>query len=111
MARLPHGDAALIDFRKLTDYVLNPQHRLGAHKARVFRAALGLTADNAGELDVALRRAAAQGEAILDREDAYGAHYHIDFSMAYDGRESVVRSLWIIRPDEDAPRLVSAFVT
>lgn len=42
MAAIPNADAAVIDRRKIANYVLDPDHRLGRHKARVFAAALGL---------------------------------------------------------------------
>jgi hypothetical protein len=35
--RLPHGDEAILDIRKIQDYCLNPSHPRGRHKARVFR--------------------------------------------------------------------------
>ncbi len=35
--RLPHGDQAILDMRKIEDYCLNPSHPRGRHKARVFR--------------------------------------------------------------------------
>ncbi|MGA2291554.1 DUF6883 domain-containing protein, partial [Bradyrhizobium sp.] len=40
--RLPHGDQAILDMRKIEDYCLNPSHPRGRHKARVFREALDL---------------------------------------------------------------------
>jgi hypothetical protein len=41
---------AEIDIRKLRDYCLNPLHDEGKHKARVFAAALGMTATDAESL-------------------------------------------------------------
>ena len=42
-ARLPRGDEAEIDPRKLRDYPLNADHEPdGKHKARIFKATLGL---------------------------------------------------------------------
>jgi hypothetical protein len=43
--RLPNGNRADLG-TKLEDYVLNPRHREGRHKARVFESALGLTLAN-----------------------------------------------------------------
>jgi hypothetical protein len=40
--RLPHGDEAILDIRKIKDYCLSPSHPRGRHKARVFREALDL---------------------------------------------------------------------
>jgi hypothetical protein len=40
--KLPHGPAAIVEIAKLRDYSLNPAHKEGKHKARVFAAALGI---------------------------------------------------------------------
>jgi hypothetical protein len=42
MSRLPNGNLAIVDIRKLKDYCLNPHHWRGRHKARVFWTALGI---------------------------------------------------------------------
>lgn len=47
---LPNFDKAEINPKKLTDYALNPDHPVGANKARVFKSALGYDKNNAGEL-------------------------------------------------------------
>ncbi len=60
--KMPGGDAAIVDRRKLTGYCLNLEHPRGKHKARVF-ATLGFTAENADELQAALLRAAANNDA------------------------------------------------
>lgn len=110
MARIPNGHLALVDILKLTGYVLNPSHRTGRHKARVFAAALGLTAEHAPDLADALRNAAAAEEADFERLDEYGAHYAIEFDILFKERSRRVRSLWTIRSGEDFPRFVSVFV-
>lgn len=56
--RLPNGDQAIVEIVKLQEYCLRPTHPRGRHKARVFAAVLGLTADNAELLRDALLRAA-----------------------------------------------------
>ena len=48
--KLPNSDRAVVEIAKLRDYCLNPEHPHGKHKARVFAAALGLTADQAETL-------------------------------------------------------------
>ena len=45
--RLPNADQAIVEIAKLRDYSLNTQHPEGKHKARVFQAALGFTAEDA----------------------------------------------------------------
>jgi hypothetical protein len=44
---LPNGDRAEVALSRLADYLLNPAHPTGKHKARVFAAALGLDRSSA----------------------------------------------------------------
>ena len=62
--RLPHGEDAIVDIRKLTDYCLNPQHPRERNKARVF-ASVGIRESDCEELRTALIAAARHGEARL----------------------------------------------
>jgi hypothetical protein len=41
--RLPNGDEAIVDVRKVEDYCLSPSYPRGRHKARVFRETLGFS--------------------------------------------------------------------
>ena|SRR6266508_5880263 len=66
--KMPGGDAAIVDRRKLTGYCLNPEHPRGKHKARVF-ATLGFTAENADELRAVLLKAAASNDAQAAASD------------------------------------------
>jgi len=61
--KLPNAERAVVDMEKLRDYCLNPEHRRGCHKARVFKASLGITRKRAGDLRKALRAAALDHEA------------------------------------------------
>lgn len=107
--KLPGGDAAIVDLRKLTDYCLNPEHPRGKHKARVF-ATLGFTAENAGLLRDALLEAAASGDAYPTTSDQYGDRYVIEFRARGPRASGVIRSAWIVRRAETTPRLTSCFV-
>jgi hypothetical protein len=108
--KLPHGDAAIIDQRKITDYCLSPDHDDGKHKARLFQDILGLTRDHATLLLDALREAAVSGEAVPGRLDRYGQRYVIDFEFVGPTDRATLRSAWIIRPGETAPRLVTCYI-
>lgn len=61
--KLPKGDQATVDRRKVEDYCLSPTHRQGRHKARVFADALGLGPEDSALLVRALRSAAVDGDA------------------------------------------------
>ena len=107
--KMPGGDAAIVDGRKLTGYCLNPEHPRGKHKARVF-ATLGFTAENADELRAALLKAAANNDAQAAASDQFGDRYVLEFEIEGPQAKGIVRSTWIVRRGERAPRLTSCFV-
>lgn len=101
--------SAIIDGRKLTEYCLNTQHPRGRNKARVF-ASVGILAADAEDLRAAIAAAAVDGEAQSGRECAYGRRYILDFELVRADKTIRVRSTWIVRKDEDLPRLTSCYV-
>lgn len=107
---LPNGGRAVVAIRKLRDYCLNPDNPRGSGKARVFAAALGLTAADAPELRKKLLEVARTGEAHPGELDIYGQRFTIDFEMETEVGKAVVRSGWIILHDETTPRLTTCFV-
>lgn len=109
--RLPNGDQAIVEMAKLTDYCLSFEHPRGRHKARRFLSALGLTREHAGELRDALLVAAADSDTVVAGEsDRFGRRYVIDFEYVGPGGSAWVRSGWIVRADEIAPRLTTCYV-
>jgi hypothetical protein len=108
--RLPHGDRAILDIRKLEDYCLNPSHPRGRHKYRVFREVLDIQRSDALWLRDALLEAAGSGEASPIVADAWGTHWRMDVTIRRQKVNAVIRSLWIVRTGESAPRFVSCWV-
>jgi hypothetical protein len=108
--KMPNPDQAIVDIRKLRDYCLSPEHPRGRHKARVFAATLGLTANDADELRRALLAAAYSDTAVLAEGDHYGQRYLLDFAMITGRGRAEVRSCWIVRRGENFPRLTSCYV-
>ncbi len=112
--KLPNADRAVIDIEKLRDYSLNPNHPEGKHKARVFLAALGFTADDAERLRKILLEAITTIEATAQQPTPYGQRFVVDFQVTEFDKFVVsfatIRSAWIIRNDEDFPRLTSCFI-
>ena len=95
---------------KLLDYSLCPSHPVGAHKARLFREALGIKAQDAGSIAELLRWVAAHATASSEHEDSHGKRFSVDFVLETWPGSAVVRSAWIIRSEEDLPRLTTVFV-
>lgn len=108
--KLPRGKDAIVEIEKIRDYCLSEEHLRGRHKERVFAATLGLTARESEKLRSALLQVAIANDAIPGITDEYGARYIIDFDMEHDGKRATVRSCWIVRTDETAPRFVTCFV-
>lgn len=108
--KIPNAERAIVDVEKLRDYCLNETHPRGKHKARVFAAKLGLTIEHVNQLREKLFFIVINQDAVLDEGDEYGQRYIIDFSMNHENKEAVVRSSWIIRSNEDYPRLTSCYV-
>lgn len=108
--KLPNSEQAVIPAAKLEGYSLNPEHPEGRHKAVVFQAALGIGPQQAPQLRAALKQALAEHEAIPTAQTPYGQKYRIDFTMDHQGHTCIVRSIWIVRNDENFPRLVTCYI-
>lgn len=83
--KLPNGENAIVDIRKLQEYCLDPEHFRGRNKARVF-ASIGIRQANAEELRKALLAAAGNAEAQLGVANPYGQRYFGDFDLVSQGR-------------------------
>ncbi len=110
MDLLPNHGAAEIDIAKLRDYCLNPAHPRGRHKARLFEAALGITAREADWLRQALFTGLVGAEADRQATDQFGERWKVDILVARQTRHVVVRTIWMIRTGEVVPRLVTSWV-
>src|SRR4051812_7751994 len=88
--RLPNGDRAVVEPRKLTDYCLSPTHPIGKHKARLFADATGIVLKDWELLNAALLRAAEVGEALPTDRTPFGQKYEITFNLTGPGGRSAV---------------------
>ena len=107
--KLPNGDHAIVEIRKLLEYCLNSQHPRGRNKARVF-ASVGIRETDAEELRSALLAAAEAADAESGVANVYGQRYIVDFDLVRQGRVVRIRSTWIVRIGEGLPRLTSCYV-
>jgi hypothetical protein len=108
--KLPNAEAAFVDINKLINYSLNAQHHRGRHKAKLFSSILGLMAADAEELQVILLSAAQHYEATPQPPTEYGERYIIDFPLTRNQNAATIRSSWIIRLNENFPRLTSCYI-
>ena len=81
----------------------------GKHKARLFAAALGLSADDAPTLRNALLEIVKSQDAQLGLRDDFGQRYTVDFLFELRARQAMIRSGWIIEYDSDRPRLTTCY--
>jgi hypothetical protein len=110
MARVPYADRAILDLRKLADYCLDSAHPRGRHKARVFRETLGLSQSDAPWLREAVLAGLRQHEGVELAKDAFGSRWRVDIPMTRHGKSVMVRTVWIVRSGEQAPRFVTCWV-
>lgn len=106
---IPNAEHAIVDIRKLRDYTLNPQHRVGRHKARLFNALLGITQGDADALYDILLEVVRTNEAELGEHDAHGQRYRLDFILNWHRQHAQIRSVWNIRDNESHPRLITCY--
>jgi hypothetical protein len=109
MAVLPSVERAVIDERKLTDYLLNPEHPQGGAGKAGFLFRFKFDRARPDELRSALLLHAHQNDISRSRAMPFGNIFEIDGPLACpDGRTPMVLVVWIIRTREDFPRLVTA---
>ncbi len=104
------AERAVVDVNKLRNYCLNPAHPRGRHKARVFASALRVVQSDAEWLKATLLDACLRGEAEEAEADEFGTRYILDFECVKGERAAAVRSVWIMRRDEDFPWLITCYV-
>jgi hypothetical protein len=108
--KLPNPESTIIDDHKLTNYSLNLNHSDGRHKARVFKSALNLDIDDFQFLKNALLEAVKTYDAIPSKINQYGQKYVIYFPLTHQNKKAIIHSVWIIKNDENFPRLVTCYV-
>jgi hypothetical protein len=107
--RLPHAERAIIEERKLRDYLLSPTHPVGRFKAAFF-ARMGYAQERWEELERDLREQHLIREAEEIGETRYGRKYRIRAPLeGPSGRKVELVSIWIIRKGETVPHFVTAY--
>ena len=107
---LPNNQNAYIDTNKIVSYCLNPDHIVGRHKAYVFESILGLTRENYYILEDAIYNAVSKYDAIFPEKTQFGKHYIVDFPIEYNHKKAIIRTGWIIKNNEDFPRLTTCYI-
>jgi len=105
---LPNREKANIDIGKLTDYVLNPNHPEGRHKARVFLSALGLKAEDGEWLADTILTHLGKSEAVMQSSTSWGEIFRVDMEIVRGKRCAKVRTGWLCMPG--GARFTTCFV-
>ncbi|HEY8324673.1 MAG: DUF6883 domain-containing protein [Ktedonobacterales bacterium] len=105
--RLPNLQNARVEEQKVTAYLLSDERSEG--KAAFF-VSFGFSLERWELLHDALLAHAALHEVVRGVDSPHGAKYIIEGSLTTpDGRNPLVRSVWIIETGSHAPRLVTAY--
>ncbi len=98
---------------KVRDYLLDPEHPSGRHKAILWQRVFGLTRADSEHLRTELRRMSIEGW-VADVRDATDGPPAATWTTLCDytgpnGHAGPVRAQWDIRQPGTAPRLASAW--
>ena len=106
---LPFLDRAEVSSAKIRDYLLNPEHPVGAAKARFF-ASLGFHRARWPELRAALLIHAAAGEVHALPPDEFGQRYIVRGTIkGPTGTTASLLAVWILTDLAARPRLITAY--
>lgn len=109
MDRLPNAHLAVIDERKVTDYLLSDAHPAGRAKAVFFRR-YGFSAASWRVLRDALLDHGRTAGIVSTIETDYGIKYTVEGPLtAPDGRIPRLRAVWFVTTGDAVPRLVTAY--
>ena len=107
--KLPNASLALVEREKITEYLLNTEHRYGASKARFF-SRFGFSLATWETLAQALSEHGRQHEVSKITETIFGPRYEVEGELKTpDGRKPRVRSVWQFDHGKVAPRLITVY--
>jgi hypothetical protein len=103
--RLPNAEHAIVELRRVRDYLLNPNHQTGGPKARFF-IAHGFSHDGPEAFCSALLMHGRANDVLRRVDTPWGSRYTIVcHCRTPDGRDPCIRSVW--QMDGDLPRLLT----
>ena len=107
--KVPNHDRAVIDERKVRDYLLSPVHPIGRHKARFFYR-LGYRREAWKRLAGDLEGILMDGSIVNVEKTIYGDKYIVKGLLKGPSGETVgVTTVWVVKKSEDSPRLITAY--
>jgi hypothetical protein len=108
--KLPHLENAYVPEAKIVKYLLNQEHRQGGKEKSVFFMRFGFTIDAWEDLAQALLAHAAAHEIASTFEKPGVTNFAIEGALdTPDNRQPLVRTIWALEEDSEAPRFVTAY--
>jgi hypothetical protein len=109
MTELPEAASAIVDERKIREYLLADDHPAGRAKAAFFRQ-FGFRTSSWRNLRTALLAHAREARVVSAVTTEFGKKYVLDGPIGSpDGRTPRLRTIWFVATDETRPRLVTAY--
>ena len=106
---LPNADHAVVDMRKIIDYLLNPTHQEGGPKEAFF-VRFGFRRELPQVLQRVLLEHGRKYQVTQVVDDPHGIKYSVEGEIECpDGRTPRIRTIWMIDIGADFPRLISAY--
>lgn len=107
--KIPNSDRAVIEPSKLTEYLLNTEHKRGGTKAKLLLQ-FGYCPDNWQQLESDIRKFHLTVDVNLIKETAYGTRYEVSANLLTPiNRPLLVKTVWQIDIGTDFPRLITLF--
>jgi hypothetical protein len=107
--RLPDAEGAVVDARKVRDYLLSTSHPIGRFKAAFFMG-LGYSRSSWQELARDLRELAQTEDAAPAGDSPYGRKFEVRGTLeGPSARRASIVTVWIIPRLGAPPRLVTAY--
>ena len=97
---------------KLVAYALNKEHKLGGPKAVAFEKALGYTKDNYKDLSDKVKNSIGDFDIVNKGATKHGVKFEVLMTMTGpNGKSANVITGWIIKNNEQQPRMTTIYVT
>ncbi|MDR0919005.1 MAG: hypothetical protein LBM93_07100 [Oscillospiraceae bacterium] len=101
----------VIDKHKIEDYILNPNHELGKHKAKIFEKELGITKEDSEYLIKQIKENLTENNMELIKEDKWGKHYRADINIkGLNDKIKNIRINLIKEKGQERIRMTTAYV-
>jgi hypothetical protein len=105
--KIPNSDRAVIESSKLTEYLLNTEHKRGGAKAKLLLH-FGYSPENWQQLESDIRKFHLDVDVNVIKETAYGVRYEVSANLLTPtNRQLLVKTVWQVDTGTDFPRLIT----